>query len=205
VLIQDITSSFSAELSDAKTGDQALVDSLYNGGAGKSRVALVAHTGWGKTLSPLQSIDSSYTSLSSVISSLQLCGSSGMPVCSGTDIAAGFDEAIKIFSDPGYTSSGGKVVVLVSDGEPNASSNGSHPTLNDSELLALAQTRADQLWGMQVNIYVVFFNRDNDATAAANVKSLIRGSGDFVDVPDPKQLPTALADITKKLPARLVR
>jgi hypothetical protein len=54
-----------------------------------------------------------------------------MPPCSGTDIAAGLEEGIKIFNDPNYKTkpSAAKAIVLVSDGEPNANSNGSHPNL----------------------------------------------------------------------------
>jgi hypothetical protein len=95
--------------------------------------------------------------------------------------------------------------VLVSDGQPTANSAGSHPTLNDAQMLSLAQQRADELWAQQVHVYVVFFDRDNDDAAAAKVNSLIRGNGVFVRVPDPSQLPDALSDITKKFPIQLVR
>jgi len=206
MIIQDITSSFKEELADAKTGDQALLTALYDNGAGGSRAAILVHTGWGKTLAAFQSIKTSYSSLSSIITGIQHCGSTGMPVCSGTDIAAGFDEALKNFKDPGYVASkGGKVVVLCSDGEPTSSSSGSHPSYSDQQLLTLARTRADELWALKVHIYVVFYNRDNDQTAANNLKSLIRGTGDFVQVTDAKQLPAALAEINQKLPVQLVR
>jgi hypothetical protein len=168
-------------------------------------MAIVVHTGWGKTLSSLVNINSNYSTLSSIFSSIQLCGSTGMPVCSGTDISSGFDEALAVYSDPSYTMpAGGKTVVLVSDGQPEASSSGKNPTLNSAQLLALAQQRADSLWTLGVHVYVVFFDRDDDATAAANLQRLIRGSGEFVRVSDPTQLPQALSDITKKLPIQLV-
>jgi Flp pilus assembly protein TadG len=206
VILQDITSSFSDELSDAKTGDGALLDALYAGGTGSGRVAVLVHTGWGKTLASLQSISSNYSYLSCVITSIDHCGTTGMPVCSGTDIAAGFDEAIKTFTASGYVASpGGKVIVLVSDGQPEGNATGSHPTLSNDQLLSLAQTRADQLWAMKVNIYVVFYDRDNDATAAANLNSLIRGAGIFVRVNDPKLLPASLSNLSKNMPVQLVQ
>lgn len=205
-LIQDITTSFSDELPDAKVGDQALVDTLYANGNGITRIAILVHTGWGKTLAPLTVVGTNYSFLTSKVSSIKVAGSSGMPVASGTDIASGFDEALKIYTAPGYVAPpGGKVIVLVSDGQPSSDSGGSHPTLNDTQLLKLAQTRADELWAQKVHIYVVFFDRGDDANAAAKVKTLIRGNGDFVKVTDPKELPTALAEVTRRLPLQLVK
>jgi Flp pilus assembly protein TadG len=207
VIVQDITSSFSAELADAKDGDQALIDALYLNGSGRSDVGFVVHTGWGTTLAPLQPISSNYTALTQIISNTKLCGNSGMPVCSGTDIASGLEEAIKVFSDPNYTSSVGsvKAIVLVSDGEPTQNSSGAHPKLTDSQLLTLAQQKADEAWAQNIHIYVVYFNRDGDQSAAAKVATLKRGSGDFVQVSNPKHLPDALEKITRKLPLQLLR
>lgn len=202
VIVQDVTQSFADELSDAKAGDRALLDSLYNNG-GKSAFGLVAFSGRGKTIAPLQTISGNYNSLRSKISSLALAGSSGMPVSSGTDIAAGIEQGITVFDN--YTNkSAARAMIIVSDGEPTNSSNGAHPTLNAKQLLALAQSDATVAWSKKIHVYVVFFNRDNDKTAANNLRSLIRGDGVFVQVSDPKKLPDALASLTQMLPTGLV-
>lgn len=207
VLVQDITTSFKEELPDAKIGDQALLDALYASGAGKSNFGVVVHTGWGKTLSPLRQINSNYTYLTNTISGINLAGTSGMPVASGTDISAGLSEAIKVFNDAAYTSYPNtvKAIVLVSDGSPSANTSGSNPSKTDAQLLTLAQQIADQAWAQRIHIYIVFMNADNDAVAAANVKTLTRGSGDFVQVTDPKQLPNALQKLTRRLPMSLLK
>lgn len=199
-LIQDITTSFAEELPDAKIADQALLNSLRNGGH-KGRMAVAVHTGWGTTLAPLTYISSNYTYLTNKISSIQLAGSSGMPPASGTDIASGFDEAIAAFTASGYVTpvGGNKTVVLVSDGQPSADSDGKHPTLSDSQLLTLAQTRANTLWSNKVHVYVVFMDSANDSAAAAKLQTLVRGDGDFIRVSTPSALPAALADLTKKI------
>jgi Flp pilus assembly protein TadG len=208
VLVQDITSSFSDELSDAKVADQDLVDYLYNNGTGKSMLGIAVHTGWGSTLAPLQMVSSNYTFLTNKVTAIKLCGNTGMPVCSGTDIAAGLAEGIKIFNDSNYValnSKAGKVIVLVSDGEPTSSANGSHPGLTGAQMLALAQTEADNAWARQIHVYVVFFNRDNSATAADNVKTLIRGKGVFLQTTDASQLPALIELIAKQLPMQLLK
>jgi hypothetical protein len=71
--------------------------------------------------------------------------------------------------------------------------------------LALAQQRADEAWAQQIHIYIVFFNRDNNQTAAANVKSLTRGKGDFVQTNSAKELPVLLEEVAKKLPLTLLK
>ena len=199
-LIQDITTSFTQQLPDAKAGDRALLDRLYAGG-GQGRLAVAVHTGWGTTLAPLTRISSNYTYLASKIDSIQPAGSPGMPVSSGTDIASGFEEAIAAYTASGYVAptNGSKTVVLVSDGQPSSDPDGKHPTLTDSQLLTLAQTRANTLWANSVHVYVVFMDANNDTTAANRLKTLIRGNGDFVRVSDPSTLPAALTDITNKI------
>jgi hypothetical protein len=199
-LIQDITSSFKEELPQAKIADLALLDKLYAAGAPKSRLAIAVHTGWGTTIAPLTTIGSNYSFLTSKISAIQLAGSPGMPVTSGTDIASGFDEAITAYTAGGYTSpSGSKNVVLVSDGSPTKDKSGKHPSLDDKDLLALAQTRSNTLWSMKVNVYVVFMDSENDKKGQDNLKTLPRGRGTFIHVTDPKLLPAALTDLTGKI------
>lgn len=208
VIVQDITSSFDKEIADAKIADQALVDTLYAKGSGVSAIGFAVHTGWGKTLSPLRNIQSEYSTISSIINSVKLCGNSGMPICSGTDIAAGLEEGIEIFSDPDYLSGiagATRAIVLVSDGEPTASSSGSHPTLNAGQILELAKQRADEAWAKGIHVYIVFFNRENSASAAAKVSQLPRGKGTFIQVTDAQKLPEAMVEVTKRLPKGLLK
>jgi predicted RecA/RadA family phage recombinase len=207
VLIQDITSSFSDELSDAKVADKGLVDSLYAGGTGMSMMGIVVHTGWGKTLAPLQKVKGNSTFLGTTITNLNHCGTTNMPKCSGTDIASGLIEALKVFDDPNYkaaNSGAEKVIVLVSDGEPNGDNGGSHPTMSDAQLLTLAQQTADQAWAKKIHVYVAFFNRANDQSAATKLATLKRGNGVFLQTTDAKKLPTLMAEIVKRLPKQLL-
>ena len=108
---------------------------------------------------------------------------------------------VAAFTASGYVTpvGGNKTVVLVSDGQPSADSDGKHPTLSDSQLLTLAQTRANTLWSNKVHVYVVFMDSANDSAAAAKLQTLVRGDGDFIRVSTPSALPAALADLTKKI------
>jgi Flp pilus assembly protein TadG len=203
VIVQDITSSFSDELTEAKAGDIELLKSIWSNGTSLSRVGIVVHTGWGKTLANIQPVSANYVSLTNTLNSIKLCGNSQMPACSGTDIAAGLEEGTKVFDNAG-TLSGSKVIVLVSDGEPTSSKSGSHSALNDTQLLTLAQQRASEAWAKGIHIYVVFYNRDNSTSAANAVKTLARGKGDFVQVTNAADLPVKLKQVFARLPAQLL-
>lgn len=206
VLVQDVTGSFADELADAKAADHVLLDRLYANGTGSSRFGIVAHTGWGQTVAGLQPVNTNYAYLSGKISGLALGGSAGMPPSSGTDIAAGLEQALLVHADPtlSQADAAGRVIVLVSDGEPNSDPAGSHPTLSNSELLDLARQRADEAWAQKIHVYVAFFNRNNNPVAAANVASLVRGKGVFLQTQDPEQLPALLEEIVRNLPVQLL-
>lgn len=207
VIVQDITNSFSDELADAKVADHALVDALYNNGKGGASIGIAVHTGWGKTLLPLTPIKTGYTTIKSTVTNIKLAGNTGMPVASGTDISAGLLEGMKVFANTSSKSSGQgatKVIVLVSDGEPNANSKGSNPTLNNTQLLALARQRADEAWAQKIHIYIAFFNRENSQSAANNVKSLVRGKGYFAQTTDANKLKDILNQVATRLPVQLL-
>ena len=209
LLVQDVTSSFSDELSYAKTANKGLIDQLYANATGNSMIGIIAHTGWGTVIQSPVVVKNNYNTLISKNNSLNLCGSSGMPVCSGTDQAAGLEKALEVFTSSAYTSSATastpKAVVLISDGEPNVSSNGMHPTYSNTQLMNLCKADADALWAKKIHVYVAYFNRDNDATAAANVAQLVRGDGLFLQTNDATQLPSLMNQIVRKLPTQLLK
>lgn len=204
VLVQDVSTSFVEELPDAKSGDRALLDSLNTAGS-RSNFGVVAFSGWGKTIASMKSVASNYASLSNSINSLAIAGSPGMPAATGTDIAAGIEEARVVFSNFASAATATRAIVIVSDGEPSSYWKGKHPWYSDAGLLTLARSDADSAWAAGIHIYVVFFNRTGSQTSANNLRSLIRGSGVFVQVTDPALLPSAIGNIARRLPGYLVK
>jgi Flp pilus assembly protein TadG len=191
VVVQDVTGSFSDEISEAKKGNQDLLGSLNVSGSACS-FGLVAFTGWGKTVATLKPVTSNYTSLNNAVKSLTTNDSSAMPTNgTGTDIAAGMEQGLAVF-DSYPTSASRRIMVIVSDGEPNQDSGGMHPTKNDNQLLKLAQQDADAVWAKGIDVCVVFWDSGNSATAAANLATLVRGKGKFVHVTDPAKLSEAI-------------
>jgi Flp pilus assembly protein TadG/Mg-chelatase subunit ChlD len=195
VMIQDLSGSFTAELPTAKTGDQDLLSSLNTPGT-QSTFALVGFTGWGKTISTLQPVSTSYNAITSAISSLSINGSGMPPTGTGSDIAAGIEQAQAIFNaSPQPTHS--RSMIIVSDGQPNGSSQGSHPLMSDNQLVAQAQQDADTAWSKGINVFVIWWDSSNgaDLTSGANLQSLVRGKGQYIHVTDPSLLSTAIKNV----------
>ena len=192
IMIQDCSGSFTAELPTAKTGDQDLLASLNSPGT-QAKFGLVAFTGWGKTIAALQGVAAHNAALVTAINSLSINGT-GMPATgTGSDIAAGIETAQAMFDAAGSTTHS-RSMIIVSDGQPNGDPQGSHPTLSDSQLIALAQTDANTAWGKGINVYVIWWDSSNgtDLTSGANLKSLIRGKGTYSHVTDPALLASVI-------------
>lgn len=190
VLVQDVSGSFADEIGLARTGDVALLNSL-NSPSSNSYFGVVGFAGTAVTLSPIKRVANNISSLTDAIGMLTVGGPSMPPISSGTDIAAGIEQALNLFnSHP--VSANMRTMVIVSDGEPTSSQQGAHPSLNSSELLDLARAKADQAWANGIHVHVVFWDSENNPSSAAKLKSLVRGKGSFVHVTDPADLPTAI-------------
>ncbi len=198
-LVQDVTSSFSAELAQAKLADHNLLDCFSAVAPAQSRMGLVTFTGWSQQLAPLSVLSTSYATLNTAINAVKLCGSVGAPICSGTDIAAGLQAGTNMLTAAPPLAGVGKAIVMVTDGQPTASAQGSHPTSTEAQLKALATQWANNADAAGISIFIVYYDGDNDPAAKAFLQTLIRGEGIFLTTPDPAQIPDLLKKICSSL------
>jgi Flp pilus assembly protein TadG len=212
-IVQDVTSSFSAEIGDARDGNQALLDCIQQNSSGDSQVGITAFTGEATNLAPLSGIGDGYDQLSAVVSSLDRCGRTGMPACSGTHVGAGMEFALAQFTDEGYeasSSSAGQAIVIVGDGNPNPNSSmqpydGScGGDCNEADLKRIAIELADAADEAGISIYTVFYDQANNDDAAAFFESLARGKGKSLRTPDSEDLPQLLTEVCASFSHRLV-
>lgn len=203
VIAQDVSGSFANELNLAKSGDQALLNSLNVTGS-KSRCGLVAFAGDAITVKSLLPVTANIYALSKSINSISVSILNVPSTLSGTDISTGIKKARQLILSADSPPNDTRCIVIVSDGEPSPSLLGAHPLHSASELMNLARSEADIAWANGIHVYVVFWNSENSATAAANLKSLIRGRGTFTNVTDPAKLPDAIGLLLKSQ-VRLVR
>jgi len=199
VLVQDVTSSFSGELSKAISADKQLLDCFHAMAPSTSLFGLVTFTGWSTVLSAPTLIGVGYTALKTAANAIKTCGSTGAPICSGTDISAGLQAATNLLVPIVAPAGTGKAIILVTDGQPEPSSKGSHPTATAAQLKTFATQWADNANAASISIFIVFYNESHDTTAENFLKSLIRGQGIYLSTPDPNQIPALLAIICGKL------
>ncbi len=204
VVAQDVTSSFSVEISYARDADQALLDCLRdNAGPGADPLwGMVLFTGVSSNYQPLQSIANNYSNLSKSISKLALCNNPGMPVCSGTHVAPGITAAADTFDASPHGPEVNRAVVVVGDGAPNPS--GPNSALTIQQMKDLANQAADAAAAKGISVFTVFYDADNDDAAADFFEGLVRGKGRFLRAPVAAELPELLVSICSQTALRLV-
>jgi hypothetical protein len=203
LVVQDVTGSFTEEIGDARDANHALLDCIVDRISGESLIGMVLFTGVAMPYQPMQTLDVSYNTLSSAIDDLDSCGNGAMPPCSGTHVGAGMIEANALFdanpSDPEL----GRAMVIVGDGAPNAK--GPNAGLTNDQLKDIARQQADVAAAKDVSVYTIFYDQNNDDSAAAFFEDLVRGDGKALRTPDPAQLPDMLEEICAQVPPRLVQ
>ncbi len=212
-IVQDVTSSFAAEIGDAREGDQALLDCIQQNSNGSSQVGITTFTGEAQRLIDMKGIGDDYQELSDVVASLAKCGTGNMPNCSGTHVGAGIESAIAQYTDGNFeasSSSAGQAIVIVGDGnpKPNASMqpyDGScDGDCNEADLKRIAIEMADAADAAGISVYSVFYDENNDDNAAAFFDSLVRGKGKSLRTPDSADLPQLLTEVCTSFSRKLV-
>ena len=223
VFAQDVSSSYSADLAEAVTGTQDAL-SYINTTAPPIRISVWFSTVVGAVPGvPYSRLRANYTSLNTTIGKLTNCASASgsapynvyggtttsiavttkTPACCGSDLATGLQQAINMFTSSAYTSTvppGTRQAIIVSsDGESNASSNGQHstPTWNDTTLNALATSTAETAWTKYgISVFVLLYYHGSDTSDDITLlKSLVQGDGTYTQVTSAAQVPTALSAI----------
>jgi CDGSH-type Zn-finger protein len=212
-IVQDVTSSFSAEIGDAREGDQALLDCIQQNSNGSSQIGITAFTGEATRLIDMKETANDYQELSDAVASLAKCGTGNMPNCSGTHVGAGLESAIAQYTDGNFeasSSSAGQAIVLVGDGNPNPNASmqpydGScGGDCNEADLKRIAIELADAADAAGISIYTVFYDESNDDDAAAFFESLARGKGKSLRTPDSADLPQLLTEVCTSFSHKLV-
>ena len=207
-LVQDVTASFTEEIGDARDADQAMLDCVSNHFV-DAKMGLTAFTGTSHILTPMLPVGlpanfANYVALSDAIDNLNSCSGAPsnppMPPCTGTHVGIGIERAIEQLDSsipaPGII---GQAIVIVGDGEPNATQNGAFyqesayyglcgGNCSNAELSAMANAAADDAEAKGYDVYVVFYNESNSSSAEEFFEGLVRGNGKFRSTPESDEL-----------------
>lgn len=203
IIVQDVTTSFSAEIGSARQANHALLECVRDRISGESLIGMVLFTGVALVYSPMEMLDDGYDNMASAIDALNPCGSAGMPECSGTHVGVGMEMANALFDANPASPELGRAMVILGDGLPNAK--GPNVGFTNAQLTAQAVQQADIAESNDISVYTVFYDEDNSDTAAAFFESLVRGEGEALRTPDPAVLPDLFASLCAEVPPRLVQ
>jgi len=197
IILNDLSQSFSSEISNQKAADNAILSCVKNSSGSQSKFGLTTFVGHSSIYQSLTQASTNLTSIQTKISSLNSCGHTGMPACSGSNVASGIYSAIQQFSAPAYANANNNIVIIT-DGVPNADAitytqaDGIYPTASsttptctnhctDANLLTMAQNQAAVAKAAGINISTIYYSGDtptqNQASYAASLKSLVTGTG----------------------------
>lgn len=211
-LVQDVTGTFAEEIGDARVADQVMLDCVANNFV-NARMGLTAFTATSDVMMPMQSVGlpenlSNYVAMSDAIDLLDSCGNFAMPPCSGTHVGAGIEAAIdqldSYVPDQGII---GQAIVIVGDGRPQALPHAQvfypesdYYSLCDGDcsnldLAQMAVLAADEAESKGYDVYVVFYDEENDDDAAEFFESLVRGAGQFRRTPNSDELEDMMFDL----------
>jgi Flp pilus assembly protein TadG len=201
VIAQDISSSFQNSIKNAQQADQQLITCVSQNASSSSQLGLGLFTSYSTdrpTLTPLinptSGIDNTQT-LKNDAGTFGDCGSRGMPVCSGTNIAAGINDGIAQFTSSSYkkcvTAGSQQNIIIVTDGEPNSC--GKNNSCSTSQAEAEATAAANTAWADKINVSTIYFCSSGCTKSAQNyLASLKRGNGFSLVAPTANEIATAM-------------
>jgi Flp pilus assembly protein TadG len=210
IIINDLTQSFSSEIANQQAADLAILNCVKTSSGSASQFGVTSIDGHSVIQQPLVQASTNLTAIQNLVASLNSCGNTGMPVCSGSNVAAGIYSAIQQFSGPAYANTKNNIIVIT-DGVPNADNitytqaDGIYPTPSsttptcttncaDADLLTMAQNQAAVAKAAGISISTIYYSGDTpsgqQASYAAALATLVGGTGVAMVAPSASQINT---------------
>jgi Flp pilus assembly protein TadG len=199
IILNDLSMSFSSEISDQRAADVAILNCISGAASSTSQIGLSSFDGHSSTLYALGNAATNQTAMTTYINkTLNYCGNTGMPSCSGSNVAAGLYNAITQLTAAGIANATSNII-LITDGVPNADkmtyakADGTYPTptsstpvcstsCTDADLWTMAQDQAAYAKSLGINVSTIYYSGDTSgatlqAQYAADLATLISGTG----------------------------
>jgi Flp pilus assembly protein TadG len=224
IILNDLSMSFSSEVSNQRTADIAILNCVAGGSNGNAKVGLTGFTGHSKTVYALtQSTAPNVSTMTTYIhATLDYCGNTGMPACSGSNVASGLYSAIAQLAAAGIANTSSNII-LITDGVPNADAmtyaavDGTSTTpiakptgwsgctgwpanssCSDANLWTAAQAQSLYAKSLGISISTVYYSGDtvgatNIANYSAKLASLVTGNGVSLVAPSASSINSAFA------------
>lgn len=217
VIIQDVTTSFTDEIDEARVADISLINCINEKADPDSKLGLVAFSGLEKNLfapDELLTYGTSYSRMITVANTIKICGNAGMPACSNTNIAFGLHMAHAILDRSTSDEEIGRAALLVSDGQPVYSGKSCQRvggryqtpaaakwcpiwrnTPTNARLEAAALSERDEFEADGYDLYTAFYNEGDDPVASAFMQDLAANDGIYLESPNPEEIGDMLSAV----------
>ncbi len=219
IILNDLSMSFSSEIPNQRAADIAILNCVASGSNGAAKVGLTAFTGHSSAIYALTQMTAANVSTMTnyINNTLNYCGNTGMPACSGSNIAAGLYSAIAQLQAAGLANKSSNII-LITDGVPNANGStyaaadgtavtplgtpagwaGCTSSCTDTGLWTAAQAQALYAKSLGINVSTVYYSGSTSgsttiATYTAQLASLVAGNGIAVVAPSAAGINTAFA------------
>ena len=213
IILNDLSMSFSSEISDQRTADVAILNCIASAASSTSQIGLTAFTGHSNTIYALGNAVTNQAAMTTYINhTLNYCGNTGMPACSGSNAAAGLYSAISQLTAAGIANATSNII-LITDGVPNADNmtytqaDGTYPTptslspvcstsCTDANLWTMAQDQAAYAKTLGINVSTVYYSGSTSgatlkAQYAADLATLVSGTGIALVAPSASKIDAA--------------
>jgi Flp pilus assembly protein TadG len=213
IILNDLSMSFSSEVSDQRAADLQILNCVAGASSTTSQVGLVGFTGHSSALYALGNAVTNLPAMTTYVNNtLKYCGNTGMPACSGSNVASGLYSAIAQLQTAGLANKGSNII-LITDGVPNAdaityaAADGTSPTTlgtpsgwagctkscSDANLWTAAQAQSLYAASLGINISTVYYSGDttgsgNVTTYANDLATLRTGTGINLVAPTAAQI-----------------
>jgi Flp pilus assembly protein TadG len=213
IILNDLSMSFSSEISDQRAADIAILNCITSAASATSQIGLIGFTGHSSALYALGNAATNQTAMTTYINhTLNYCGKTGMPACSGSNVAAGLYSAITLLTTAGIANTNSNII-LITDGVPNADkmtyarADGTYPTptssspvcsssCTDANLWTMAQDQAAYARSLGINVSTIYYSGDTSgatlqAQYAADLATLVSGTGIALVAPSAAKIDAA--------------
>jgi hypothetical protein len=258
IILNDLSMSFSSEISNQRTADIAMLNCISNGTNGNGSVGLstfngdpwmhnaagvllgfpiqVAYTGLtpytttAYTGTLVKATSANVAKMTTYINNtLNYCGTTGMPSCSGSNLAAGLYSAVQQLSAQGLANASSNIIVIT-DGVPNAESrtystsdgtgrtpsstinttyswSGCTTSCSDTNLWNAAQAWAAYAGSLGINISTVYYSGDTGSSQVSSystkLASLVQNQGIALVAPSASSINTSFATFCSTMGAAI--
>ncbi|MCC6719841.1 MAG: VWA domain-containing protein [Acetobacteraceae bacterium] len=223
IITNDLSGSFASAIASQRAADDAILNCVKTAAGSASQFGITTHTGVSAIFQPLSQASVNFAALSARIATMNSCGNSGAPACSGSNVASAIYSARQQFANAAYDNTR-KNIIIITDGVPNGVNrtytreDGIYPddtattptcTVNctDAQTWTMAINQATLARNAGISISTIYYSGNTPAAQraayAAQLGALVGGTGVAMVAPSTGQISGVFAGFCSTMSSAL--